>query len=169
VTGPAIVIFGAAVRADGRPSNTMRRRVDAAVVFGETFPESFYVPTGGVGRHGEAEATAMVWLLTGLRVPRERILQEMTAKNTLSSVRAVRRLLRKMEYAGPVYAATSAYHLPRCLLLMRIAGLPARACPPPKFPPSAVFWKAWYWRLREIAALPVDAALMLYLRLSGRL
>lgn len=169
MNGPPIVIFGAAVRVDGRPSNTMRRRVDAAVTFGDRHPGAFYIPTGGVGRFGEAEATAMEWLLTGLRVPKDRILTEPTAKNTLGSVRAVRRLLREMNYDGPVYAATSAYHLPRCLLLMRLAGIRGRPCPPPRTPPSAVFWKSWYWRLRELAAIPVDTAMILALRLFRRL
>ena len=147
----------------------MRHRVDAAVTFGDRHPGAFYIPTGGVGRFGEAEATAMEWLLTGLRVRKDRILTEPTAKNTLGSVRAVRRLLREMEYDGPVYAATSAYHLPRCLLLLRLAGIKARACPPPPVPAATSKWLRWYWRLRETPALPYDALLMLVLRLTRRL
>jgi uncharacterized SAM-binding protein YcdF (DUF218 family) len=109
----------------------------------------------------------MAELLTGFGVAPDRVRLEETATDTLSSVRAVRKLLR--DHAGPVYAATSAYHLPRCLALLRLAGLPARACPPPAFPASDRFSRRWFWRLREAAALPVDLVLASWLRARGRL
>ena len=56
------------------------------------------------------------------------ILQENTGTDTMSSVRAVARLVRGQ---SPIYACTSAYHLPRCLILLRLAGIAARPCPPP--------------------------------------
>jgi uncharacterized SAM-binding protein YcdF (DUF218 family) len=161
----AIVIFGAAVRLDGSPSTTLRRRVEAAAAFGRTLPGVLYVPTGAVGRHGPSEASVMAELLKDLGVAAGQIVLEETATDTLSSVRAVRRLV-----AGrTVYAATSAYHLPRCVALLRLAGVPARACPPPRVPAARSFRRRWFWRLREGAALPYDAALVLLLRLTGRL
>lgn len=163
---PAIVIFGAAVRPDGSPSTTLRRRVEAAVACGRGLDGALYVPTGGVGRYGPAEADVMARLLRGLGIGEEAILREPTGTDTLSSVRAVRRLLRG--WNGPVLAATSAYHLPRCVLLLRLAGLPARACPPPPWPAARSLRNRWYWRLREVFALPFDAALLLALRLAGR-
>lgn len=96
-------------------------------------------------------------------------LLEETATDTVSSVRAVRRLLRLHGVAGPVYAATSAYHLPRCLLLLWLAGIPARPCRPPDAPGAMNTWRRWYWRLREIPAIPYDAVLVLTLRLLRRL
>lgn len=164
---PAIVIFGAAARPGGEPSGTMRRRVQAAVRFGSRFPNAFYVPTGGVGHYGPSEASLMADLLRGHGVPDARILPEETGTDTLSSVRAVAALLRARGHAGPVYAATSAYHLPRCVLLLRLAGLPAHPCPPPPAPASRSFRKRWYWRLREVLALPWDVALMLAARLRA--
>lgn len=166
-TAPAIVIFGAAVRPGGRPSTTLRWRVEAAAAFGLARPDALFVPTGSVGRHGPAEAEVMADLLRRLGVPEASILPEPTGRDTLASVRAVARLLRGRERT--VYAATSAYHLPRCLLLLRLAGLPAHACPPPPCPASARFCRRWYWRLRELPALPLDAALLLALRAAGRL
>jgi uncharacterized SAM-binding protein YcdF (DUF218 family) len=130
----AVVIFGAAVRPDGRASTTLRRRVDAALRFGAAHGGTFYVPTGAVGRYGKSEASVMADLLREGGVPNARILPEESGTDTLSSVRAVAALLRGIGHAGPVYAATSAYHLPRCVALMRLAGLPARACPPPPVP-----------------------------------
>jgi uncharacterized SAM-binding protein YcdF (DUF218 family) len=162
----AIVIFGAAVRPDGTPSTTLRRRVEAAAAFGRRLPGVLYVPTGAVGRHGPSEASVMAALLRDLGVAAGQIVLEETATDTLSSVRAVRRLLGGRR---AVYAATSAYHLPRCVALLRLAGVPARACPPPRVRAARSFRRRWFWRLREGAALPYDAALVLILRLVGRL
>ena len=165
----AIVIFGAAVRADGRPSSALRRRVEAAARFGATLDAPLFMPTGGVGRYGPSEASVMAALLREFGVAPERIVVEDTAANTIGSVRACARLLRTRGHTGRVYAASSSYHLLRCLLLLRIAGFDAAICPPPPGP-SARRWRTrWYWRLREIAALPIDVAIMLWLRATGRL
>ena len=167
--GPtAIVIFGAAVRPDGSPSATLRRRVEAAAACGARLVAPIYVPTGARGRFGPSEASVMREILLDLGVPAERIMAEETGTDTLSSVRAVARMFRRLGHTGPVVAASSAYHLPRCVLLLRLAGLRARACPAPKAP-AARDWKLrWYWRARELPAIPYDAALLVLLRLSGR-
>jgi uncharacterized SAM-binding protein YcdF (DUF218 family) len=163
---PAIVIFGAAVRRDGTPSRALRQRTEAAAAFGRRLADPLYVPTGGVGRHGAAEAVVMAELLAGHGVKAADILIEDSATDTLSSVRAVRRLLAG--HRGTVYAASSAYHLPRCVVLLWLAGLPARAAPPPRVPAAQTWRRRWYWRLREAAALPYDVVLLLVLRLVGK-
>jgi uncharacterized SAM-binding protein YcdF (DUF218 family) len=164
-----VVIFGAAVRPDGSPSNTLRRRVEAAVAFGLRQAGPLYVPTGGAGRFGPPEAEVMAGLLADFGVAARDIATEPTGTDTLSSVRAVRRLLRTRRPHGRVYAATSAYHLPRCVALLRLAGLDAHRCPPPAFPAAQSIPRRWYWRLREVLALPFDCALVVWLRLSRRL
>lgn len=161
-----IVIFGAAVRPDGRPSETLRHRVDAAVKFGKRFKRPMFIPTGAQGRYGDAEASVMARLLTAAGYPTETIQEEKTGTDTLSSVRAVTHMVRRSHTR--VYACTSAYHLPRCLLLLRLAGIRARACPPPPVPAATSQWMRWYWRLRETPAVPYDALLMLGLRVLGR-
>jgi len=165
----AIVIFGAAVRPDGAPSTTLRRRVEAAAALGLRLGEVVFVPTGAQGRFGTSEAGVMASLLQGFGVARDQIVLEETGTDTLSSVRAVKRLLQARGHRGVVYAATSAYHLPRCLVLMRLAGVAARACPPPAFPAARGLRARWYWRLREVVAFPFDVALGLLLKLCGRL
>ena len=161
---PAIIIFGAAVRPDGGPSLTLRRRVQAAARFGATLEDPLYVPTGGQGRHGEPEAVIMARLLQDLGVPAAAIRQEATATDTLESAVACAAMLRGHE--GPVWAVSSGYHLPRCVMLLRLMGLPARAAPPPE---AAMGWRyRWWWRAREGAALPVDAVLGLRARWRRR-
>lgn len=172
-----IVIFGAAVRPDGRASQTLRYRVEAAARFGTRFARPLFIPTGAKGLYGEAEATVMARLLTDAGYPPEAILREETGTDTLSSVRAVVQMVRRIAPGQglsnrgepAIYACSSAYHLPRCLLLLRLAGVKARACPPPKVPAATSLWKRWFWRLRETPAAPYDALLMLWLRVTGRL
>jgi uncharacterized SAM-binding protein YcdF (DUF218 family) len=164
-----IVIFGAAVRPDGRASSTLRRRVEAAARFGTRFAAPLFIPTGAVGRYGASEASVMATLLQARGVPRASIRLEETADDTLSSVRAVRMMLRNRPAGVPVYAATSGFHLPRCVLLLRLAGIPARAAPPPPFPAAPRRLLRLYWWLREAAALPYDTALIVWLRLTRQI
>lgn len=159
-----IVIFGAAVRPDGRPSTTLRWRVEAAAAFAARFPDPLFLPTGGVGRFGPSEASVMAALLRDSGVPGHRLLLEETGTDTLSSARAVARQLRAHGLAAPIFAASSLYHLPRCLLLLRLLGIPARAAVPPMVPAARSWWRRAYWWLREVPALPYDAALALLLR-----
>ena len=133
---------------------------------GARFAAPLYLPTGGVGRYGPSEASLMASLLTAGGVASTNILLEETGTDTLSSVQAVVRLLRERGLTKRVLVATSGYHRARCVVLLRLAGVPARACP--ALPSLERFWRRWYWRLREVAALPCDALLMLGLRLRGR-
>jgi uncharacterized SAM-binding protein YcdF (DUF218 family) len=156
-----IVIFGAAVRPDGRPSTALRRRVEGALAFGAGFAAPIFLPTGGVGRNGPSEASVMRGLLVERGVATQRILLEESGTDTLSSARAVAQLLQANRWGAPVFAASSAYHLPRCVLLLRLFGVPARAAGPP-WVTAGSRWttRAWWW-LREAAALPYDLILAL--------
>ena len=164
---PVIVIFGAAVRPDGNPSGAMRSRVEAALACAEGLAHPDFMPTGGQGRHGPSEAELMAELLAARGVRRSRIRPVPTGTNTIRSALACARVLRNED--APVYVATSAYHLPRCVLLLRIAGIAARPCRPAPVSASTRRLERWYWRIRELAAVPIDSGLMLYFRLGGRL
>lgn len=164
---PFIVIFGAAVREDGTPSGALRDRVGAAVRFGRrVLPRPIYIVTGAQGRHGPPEAEVMATLLMERGIDPDYIVIEPTGRNTLRSVLAVARLLRGTK--GPVYAATSSYHMPRCVLLLGIAGLDAHRSPPSIGPASSRIIRRWWWRMREIPALPVDSAVLAWFRLRKR-
>jgi len=156
------------VRPGGRPSTTLLLRVEAAAAFASRLADPLFLPTGGVGRHGPSEALVMAALLEARGVPPDRILLEESGTDTLSSVRAVAALLRQHRIAAPVFAASSLYHLPRCVLLLRLFGIPARAAIPPIVPAATHWWNRCYWWLREVPALPYDAALALLARLRGR-
>ena len=161
-----MVIFGAAVRPDGSASGAMRARVAAALETGRRLDNPIYMPTGGQGRFGPPEATVMADALVDGGVPRGSIVPESTAVNTLRSALACARLLGPGR--RPVYVATSAYHMPRCVVLLRLAGVRARPGCMPDVVASRRWTTRWFWRLREIPALPVDGAMLLAMRLWQR-
>lgn len=165
---PAIIIFGAAVRPDGSASPTLRRRVEAAARLGARLDTPLYVPTGARGRFGGAESAVMAALLREFGVPPGQIREEPTGTDTLSSALACVALLRRLGQAGPVYAATSRFHLPRCLLVLRLLGQPARPVPIGGSARGAGVMQRWYWRLREMPAIPYDAGLAIWYRLRQR-
>ena len=164
-----ILIFGAAIRPNGEPSTALRGRVKAALAASQGHPEVRFIPTGGVGRHGPSEASVMARLLLESGVKSDQIQLEETAHDTLSSVRAIHRLLREQGYPGRVLVATSAYHLPRYLTLLCLFGIAAQPCPAWEAGTANSWWKRWSWRLREVPALPYDAVLAIWERLTGRL
>jgi vancomycin permeability regulator SanA len=166
---PVIIIFGAAVRPDGSPSRTLRDRVAAALACGSRLRDARYMPTGAVGRYGASEASVMAALLREAGAPADRIVREETGVDTLSSARACARLLRERAFAGPVFVATSTYHLPRCIALLRLCGVRARPCTARPVPPASHAGKRWYWRVREAFALPYDVLAATALRALGRL
>jgi vancomycin permeability regulator SanA len=168
-----ILIFGAAIRPDGQPSTTLRRRVEAADATLSDHPNSQFMATGAVGRYGPSEASVMARLLMESGVRSDRIELEETGHDTLSSVRAIRRLSRERgssgKFPGKFMVATSRYHLPRCLALLCLAGMAARPCPSCPGLEAGAGWKKWYWRVREVPALPYDVTLALWYRATGRL
>ena len=156
-----VVIFGARLRSDGTATRTLRMRVAAAHAFGMGQGRVMYMPTGGPSfPSGLTEASVMERQLAGAGVPPDAILAEETAHDTLASVLACSRLLRQRGHVGPVAVATSAYHLPRCLLLMRIMGWRVLPVPPPRLPAAQDWRRRWFWRVREVAALQWDALLL---------
>ncbi|MBL8773483.1 MAG: YdcF family protein [Phenylobacterium sp.] len=156
-----LVIFGAAVKADGQPSGTLRRRVEGALAIGRDLPDPVYLPTGGQGRHGPAEAAIMRDLLLAGGAPADRIVVEDRARDTLESVERCHALLAARGDAQAVIPCTSRYHIPRCALLFRILGYPVRTFPMPADRPH-VGWRKWLtYVAKECLALPYDAVLLL--------
>ena len=161
-----IIIFGAAVRPDGSPSPALRRRVEAALRFGAGRADALYIPTGAKGRFGEAECAVMA---TQLREPACRprdprgadrdgyLLLRPRLPGAASQPRPCRPGLRRDQPLPP-------------------AALPAAAAPGRGGGPAGAdrrlgqvgLAQRWFWRLREVPAIPYDAALVLWERARGR-
>jgi uncharacterized SAM-binding protein YcdF (DUF218 family) len=158
------VIFGAAVKPDGRPSGSLQRRVDGAVAIAETLGEGLFLATGGQGRFGAPEANVIRDLLMARGVQPDRILLEDQAHDTLESVRLCDAILRARGDVGLVVPCTSGYHLPRCALLFRLLGYPVRTWPMPGDRPHLGGFKWLRYVAKEVIALPYDAVLLMLRR-----
>jgi uncharacterized SAM-binding protein YcdF (DUF218 family) len=157
-----IVIFGAAVRADGSASGSLRRRCENAVRYGGAeHGNPFFLPSGGIGRHGPAEALVMRDILVELGIEEQRVLLECEARDTLESVRLCTHILRRRPDVGQVIVSTSSYHRMRCTLLFRLAGFDSTALPTASDRPY-LGWSKWLrYVLKELLATPWDAAVLL--------
>ncbi len=150
------VVFGAAVRSDGSPSGTLRRRVEGAFAAGGQRPTSRYLVTGGIGRYGPSEASVMRALLLDLGVAGPQILLEERGVNTYSSAAECARILEDRRDVRSVSACSSSYHQPRCAMLLRQMGFPALRPAMPDDRPALGLRRWVYYHLREVVALPWD-------------
>jgi uncharacterized SAM-binding protein YcdF (DUF218 family) len=154
-------VFGAAVGPDGRASPALLARCAAAAALARRRPEARLLVTGGVGRHGGAESRLMREALEEDGIAPDRIAEDPTARDTVENVLAAAALLRGR--AGRVLAVSHGYHLPRCVVLLRLARLPARRGAAAEGTGGGVL--AWAWqRLREVPALPWDVLQVLLRR-----
>ena len=155
------VIFGAAVRPDGRPSGTLARRVEGALAAAAGQADARFMPTGGLGATGYVEAEVMRRMLLEAGVAPKAILTETAARDTLESVRFCDVLLREAGDASVVIACTSRYHQPRCALLLRILGWRVETVPMPGDRGRVEVWKLITFYLKELVALPYDVVLLM--------
>jgi uncharacterized SAM-binding protein YcdF (DUF218 family) len=156
-----VIVFGAAVRSNGKPSAALRRRIRRASEWAARNPTSMIVATGAAGDNGVTEAVAIKEALVADGVQPGRILVEPKGRDTLQSVRLCSRLIRQRGDCGRVVCCTSRYHQPRCALLLRLLGyrvvLPDLPMTRGRLSRSGVARLI----LREVAALPYDAVLLL--------
>lgn len=147
-----IVVFGAAVRADGRPSPSLRRRIDYAAGAAARYPEADLFCSGAAGAEGPSEASVMAEIL-GKTVAADRLHLDEVSTDTLTSVRAAAAFFRAGGY-DQCLSCTDRYHQARIRMLFAFYGIYAR---PIMFYRDDVRTPAW-WRMRarEGAALPYD-------------
>jgi uncharacterized SAM-binding protein YcdF (DUF218 family) len=164
---PAIVIFGAAVLADGRASPSLRRRIGYGAKAAAAWPEAPVLCSGGVGRTGPSEASIMRRTLADHGVSPERLILDEDSLDTLQSVVAAARLVRRAGLEGAV-VCSDRYHLPRIRLMLAVLGVRTKAGPTA---PGLQGTRVRYWirmHLREAVAIPYDLAIVLARRRSLR-
>lgn len=153
-----ILVFGAALKADGLPHRVLIERVNAAVNYGETCVSPLYIVTGGNPKKGITEADVMRQLLMQKGVLDNQIICEDQAVNTSQSVLLCCELLQKLRFSKQqtIVVVSNAYHLSRCCWLMYISGWRTRRVAA-LGNASRNFCKCWVWRLREIPAIVWDS------------
>ena len=162
-----IVIMGAAVTQDGNPSGAMRRRVYGAIQAARSLDGGvFFLPTGGVGRHGLSEAQVMSTLLEESDICPDRIILEDQAHDTLSSVKNCAAIIGEIDPNPQVLIASDRYHVTRCVLLFGLYGVDAHALRIETGRASNGLLRWSYYYIREIAAIPWDVLNALFNKFS---
>ena len=146
-----VVVFGAAVRADGSASPALARRTGYAAAVAEADPATDLFLSGGVGRHGAADATVMARLLSGA-VAGSRLFLDTASLDTLQTVRAAAAFATTHGYAR-ILTCTDAYHQPRVGMLFRLFGHRSRPVQLASRGGRRLRTRMW---LREGAAIPYD-------------
>lgn len=118
-----IVVFGAAVRADGRPSGALRGRITLARRLVLKEPGAIVFCSGAVGHEGPSEASVIA---DGLRdvVADERLVLDEASRDTLQSALAAARYARAHGITRCI-ACTDNWHQPRARMLLRMFGVRA--------------------------------------------
>lgn len=157
------MVFGAAVRADGRPSPTLARRIGYAATTAEREPDTDLFCSGAVGREGPSEASVMARALAPT-IAAARITLDENSADTLQSVAAAAAFARAQGYRSCL-SCTDSYHQPRVLMLFAMFGI---RCRPIRFiRDGSNRYQARMWT-RELAALPYDLVAGIGFRLRRR-
>ena len=117
---PCIIILGAQVRGT-QITNSLKRRLDAALVYLEQYPETKAVVSGGQGKGEDiTEAEAMAVYLEQQGIDRNRISQEDSSTSTWENMKNIGRMIGDLEQ--PAAVVTNNFHLYRALLIGKKAG-----------------------------------------------
>lgn len=146
-----IVVLGAAVWPDRRPSPALRRRVAHAVHLLHSGHGKVLLMTGGLGQHPPTEGEVMRQVAIEAGVPAAQILVEQQATSTLESAIYCTRIIRQHGWSTALIV-TDRYHLPRALLAFQSFGLQVSGSAAGGRYVSRRWWKAWYAWGREVVA-----------------
>jgi vancomycin permeability regulator SanA len=155
-----IVVFGAAVRADGGPSPALARRIAYAAHAARSVPDAPVLCSGAAGKVGPSEASVMAGALAAAGVAERRLILDEASVDTLQSVIAAGRFIRRERLAGAVICSDR-YHIPRIRLLLGALGV---ATAPGPLQPGRAGTPLRHWtrmRLREGIAIPYDLSIVL--------
>ncbi|MCD7837470.1 MAG: YdcF family protein [Clostridiales bacterium] len=149
---PTVMVILGAKLWNHEPSPVLTARLDAALDYLETHPDMTVVVTGGMGDDEPvSEASCMADYLVEDGFPREQILLEENATNTLENLLFSARLLQNQGYSTEnLLVVSNGAHLARVKLLARRIGLDISTLSTPL--PGGFFYKT-YFRAREGAAL----------------
>lgn len=162
----AIVIFGAAVRPDGRPSPALARRIAYGLAAAEAAPEALVFCSGAAAGQGPSEAAVMAKALREAFLPPDRLVLDEESRDTLQSVVAACRFLRLRGLERAV-VCSDGYHLPRIRMLFGALGVAAADAPVARGPPTPNLSR-FRMGVREMAAYPYDLGVVLARRRSLR-
>lgn len=119
-----VMVFGC--RTYGmNPGRTLARRLDSAKALLEKYPQSLCIVSGGQGANESVpEAAAMAGYLTARGIDPDRIVQEDQSHNTVENLRLSAEIIREKGWDElPLVGVSSAFHIPRIIMLAERQGL----------------------------------------------
>jgi vancomycin permeability regulator SanA len=147
-----IVVLGNEILISGKPSLPLQARLDCAVSLYQRQMAPTILVSGGIGKSGYDEAQVMAAYLEQHGVPKHAIIIDSIGVNTMATARNTFALLQNRQLQS-VIMVSQYFHLPRCLLAFRMAGINSLSADYPRF----MEWRDIPSTLREIVALPVYA------------
>lgn len=145
----AILVLGARVHADGRPSGSLRDRTTTAAALWHAGLAPVLVLSGGLGADAPlGEPAAMARICRDAGLPERALIEDLSGLTTEASIRTLARLARERGW-HEVLVVSHDYHLARVRLLAAREGLSVRTVPARETCPPG-------WKLaagaREVAA-----------------
>jgi uncharacterized SAM-binding protein YcdF (DUF218 family) len=125
-----IIVLGARVLENGKPSNALRERVAQAVALHKAGIAPFILCTGGLGDNPPTEAQAGKELAQKLGVPASQVLEEDRSDSTPENARFAARICRERGWKS-VVLVSQPYHLWRARRLFEREGLLVSTSPTP--------------------------------------
>lgn len=143
-----LIILGCRIKATG-PTRMLKRRLDTAIEYLNTHPESICIVSGGQGKDEEvAEADAMESYLINNGVGKKRIIKENKSSSTWENFKSSREILDSLGLPRKAIVVTDGFHQFRAGLIAKKLGIETSALAS-KTEPRFLFI---YW-IREIMAL----------------
>ena len=149
----AIVVLGAQVHRNGRPSAALRGRVQRGITLYHAGLAPRLVVTGGIGEASVAEASVMQALAVAGGVPEVELVVEPCATRTLESAQAVGGIGRRAGWRS-VIVVSDPFHLARTALLFVAEGFVVQTAATDDRYFTARSRR--FYRVREMAALFVQ-------------
>ena len=164
---PLIVIFGAAIRPDGSPSQALLRRIGYGLAAAAQHPNAPILCSGGAPRPGPSEASIMAQALSRAGVAAERLILDEQSLDTLQNVAAAVQSARAGGH-DPVIVCSDAYHLPRIRMKLAFHGVRSVAGPVARGPQKGAYGHWLRMSLREGLAIPYYFAVLFTRSPRGR-
>lgn len=153
-TAPAdvILILGASVWPDERPSPILLSRVQAGVALYKQGYAPRIIVSGGLGKLPPSEAEVMRRVAVGMGVPPDDILMEDQSHSTMANIRNSARIMAAHGWRS-VLLVTDPYHEFRACRIAADAGLEAYPAPATDSPGWTIPRLRAYYTLREVFAV----------------
>lgn len=118
----AALVLGNTVSPQGIPSDRLKARLDRTI---SLYREGYFrkiIASGGVGKEGYPEGTAMADYLVSQGIPRENILVDNLGIDTWASARNTKKILDLLNLKT-VLVVSQYFHVPRSRLALTQAGI----------------------------------------------